>query len=161
MQNYIDKRIIFKKWKTKSDKIGWIYLLQCLYCKRVFELRGFRFNQGRGKYCSLVCANKVIGLHKGHKLTVGSKNGKWKGGCSKDLSGYMRILMSTHPNCDCYGYVKEHRLIVEKQIGRYLHRWEIVHHINGIKDDNRLENLMLFPNEKAHRTYHSKVKEKL
>lgn len=64
--------------------------------------------------------------------------------------GYMKIRIPNHPFADNGGYVKEHRAVIEKAIGRYLKSKEIVHHINGIKLDNRIENLILFPNRKAH-----------
>ncbi len=58
-------------------------------------------------------------------------------------NGYVLIYQPDHPLADQKGYVLEHRLVVEKRIGRYLLRSEPVHHINGIRDDNRDENLQL------------------
>lgn len=78
------------------------------------------------------------------KIQCGRTAFHWKGGRVK-LRGYILIYKPDHPNAINKRYVFEHRLVIEKKIGRYLERWEIVHHINGIKDDNRLENLELLP----------------
>ena len=68
---------------------------------------------------------------------------RWRGGRIKSSSGYILIHQPDHPNCQKRGYVLEHRLVIEKFLGRYLKSWETVHHLNGIKDDNRLENLQI------------------
>ena len=90
----------------------------------------------------------------------GDKNGMWKGGRVSSGGGYILITATLHPNRLPNGYVLEHRLIMEKKIGRYLQRKEVVHHINGIKDDNRIENLKLFKNKSEHIKFH-KLKENL
>ena len=56
-------------------------------------------------------------------------------------------------------WVLEHRLVVENFIGRKLNQEEAVHHINGNKKDNRIENLMLFPTQKEHKAFENKVKQ--
>ncbi len=74
----------------------------------------------------------------------GAKNPFWSGGKYKDkLNGYVLIYAPGHPFANKKGYVREHRLVMEKLMGRYLAKNEIVHHINKRKDDNRVENLEL------------------
>lgn len=65
----------------------------------------------------------------------------WKGGKKKDSQGYIYIWKPNHPFSK--KYIAEHRLAMEKHLGRYLKKDEIVHHINGVRTDNRIENLEL------------------
>lgn len=76
-----------------------------------------------------------------HKNNIKPKR-KFKG-IIIDYAGYILIYNPQHPFCDSKGYVREHRLVMEKSIGRYLEKDEEIHHINGIKNDNRIENLKL------------------
>ena len=90
------------------------------------------------------CANKP-------KIRYGANNNLWRGGISHNL-GYLQIRISPgdffYPMAMKRGYIQEHRLVVAKALGRCLHRWEIVHHKNGIKDDNRIENLQLVTDDR-------------
>lgn len=73
----------------------------------------------------------------------GKNHPNWKGGKYIDKYGYIWIYNSDHPNRKQGNYVREHRLVMEKYLGRYLKSKEKVHHINGIKNDNRIGNLEL------------------
>jgi hypothetical protein len=80
----------------------------------------------------------------------GERHYAWKGRLV-DKDGYVLIHVKGHPNGRKHTpYVLEHRLVMEEFLGRHLLPDEVVHHINGVKDDNRIENLQLFENNAAH-----------
>lgn len=83
--------------------------------------------------------------------TSGKECNLWRGG-RKTVHGYILVRIPNHPYSGKNGYVPQHRLVVEKRLGRYLLPSEKVHHINGIKDDNRDENLQLFSCQAEHLT---------
>lgn len=67
-----------------------------------------------------------------------------KPGNRTDKHGYKLIWVPDHPRCNSDGRVQEHRLVMEAHIGRHLLPTENVHHKNGIRGDNRIENLELW-----------------
>ena len=86
----------------------------------------------------------------------GTKNNNYRGGRTKDHKGYIHVRCVGHPRASKKGsYVREHILIMEKHLGRYLREDERVHHINGINDDNRIVNLKLMT-DGTHSSYHRK-----
>lgn len=74
---------------------------------------------------------------------LGPLRANWKGGKSIDSNGYVCIRKPDHPKAMPNGYVKEHIMIMEQFLGRRLMSNEEIHHKNGIRDDNRIENLEL------------------
>lgn len=116
-------------------------------CGAEFTTYPSKLKTGRGKYCSRACSDKhtlikpgqTISLdtqyfkgqvphnYKGWRLTKARKNGKY----------YKLIHVPNHPHATKAGYVREHRLVMEKELGRYLEPWEVVNHI---KEDETLNN---------------------
>ena len=84
----------------------------------------------------------------------GEKHPGWKGGKTIGSNGYIFIYKPDHPFAQKIGYVSEHRLVMEKKLGRFLKPFETVHHINGDKQDNRIENLIMFSSNIKHLSFH-------
>lgn len=105
-----------------------------------------------GKPCSRRC--RQCGYLSEGAVKRGKANPFWKGGRFRDSQGY--ILVNIQPDDFFYpmashNVVYEHRLVVAKALYRCLLPWEIVHHKNAIKDDNRYpENLQLLPSRSPH-----------
>ena len=56
---------------------------------------------------------------------------------------YNYAVVRNHPRASKYGYVYHHRIVVENSIKRMIRDGEVIHHVNGNKKDNRVENLVL------------------
>lgn len=112
--------------------------------KKLSEARKGKSSWCKGKKMSEDTKRKISNILKGRKLPErsGKNHWHWKGGRTKS-QGYIFIRKPIHPYAKQCGYVAEHRLVMEKILGRYLTKNEWVHHINRIRDDNRPENLML------------------
>jgi len=97
-------------------------------------------------------------FQKGHRPhNKGTRTGKhaWNFvGQTKTSHGYIEVFKPDHPKINNRGYVYQHRLVAERELGRYLEKGEVIHHINEIKDDNRPENLYLFASNVEHLRHH-------
>ncbi len=86
------------------------------------------------------------------------RHGRWNGGRVVDKHGYILLKRPDHPGANKQGYVREHRLVMEKALGRFLLQGEVVHHLNGDNSDNRPENLELFSSNADHLRHELKGK---
>jgi len=137
-ENRFCSRACYRLWQSTNP--SYIKMV-CQCCGK--EFRDYPSNMlQRGKprrYCSWACRKKHY---------TGERNPTWKGRY-KNHGGYIVIRDGLVPKkfksmITC-GHVLEHRLVMAQHLGRSLERHEVVHHLNGIKDDNRIENLELYP----------------
>lgn len=73
----------------------------------------------------------------------------------KKHGGYIEIKCRDHPRVAQDGYIGEQRLVMEAKLGRYLEPTEVVHHIDGNRENNDPANLMLFSNNGEHVRFHA------
>jgi hypothetical protein len=103
------------------------------------------YKQPPTEHCSRSCARRDF-HGKNPSIFAKENAARWNGGKFKNRHGYIMVHAPDHPNCqgNLRKYVLEHRLVMEKTLGRYLERYETVHHKNGDRTDNRPENLELW-----------------
>lgn len=120
-------------------------------CEKCSKERWVHYRVKEKKPYSLLC------LSCAHQ---GERSSRWKGGRRKDTKGYIQVWLSKddffYPMVDNHGYVKEHRLVIAKHLGRCLSPFEFVHHKNGDKTDNKFENLELTGSISEHSRDHSR-----
>ena len=78
------------------------------------------------------------------------RNRNWRGGRMIDKGGYILLKKKDHPFANRQGYVREHRLVVEDKLGRYLTPEEVVHHIDGNVANNHPDNLEVYSSNAEH-----------
>lgn len=105
---------------------------KCGNCGKAIYIQKHLF--GKARYCSPACHEQWLTKTKGR---FGVNNFCWKGGVSESSQGYLMITHGKHARKFKY----QHRQVMEEYLGRPLESHEIVHHVNGDKKDNRIENL--------------------
>jgi hypothetical protein len=87
-----------------------------------------------------------------HCAHSGLRASNYQTGRTRGKGGYIKVLISDNDFFASMrredGYVLEHRLVMAKSLGRCLHDWEIVHHKNHVRSDNRIENLQLVSDDR-------------
>lgn len=123
---------------------------QCNVCGKDFKTYPSKIKIGRGKYCSKACCllvtNKILTKNgKATRIKKGSSCHNYKGK-THTISRpggrrYILVHMPLHPYSDAKGYIREHRLVAEDIVGRYIYKYEVVHHIDGNTENNDINNL--------------------
>ena len=141
--------MIVKKTGPKTIKIGKELLYQKYYKenltkKEVAEFFGISRDTVYLRCRDYGFPNKFNFKKINNIFKNGKDNRNWKGGKFLDKrTGYIKIGVPGRTRKETR-YMPEHRFIMEQYLGRSLTKNEAVHHINGIRVDNRIENLHLY-----------------
>lgn len=145
-----------------SDKVnGKMVYHSCVDCGKIRLVR-----LRKGKPMNVLCLSCSKRRHLSSvdyfPHNKGDKSYSWKGGRHKTSHGYINIrVYEDNPYYSMANkthHIYEHRLIMAQHLGRCLEKWEVVHHINGIKDDNRIENLSIIGHETHNMELNKEVK---
>lgn len=129
--------LLLKAWAKENGKTP----NKRLFCEDVNMPSVMAFRSHFGSWGN---ALKAAGFTPTKFIPVGARKGIKNKKHKRVISaGYIHLYMPKHIEAMKNGYVREHRMIISDILGRKLQRNEEVHHVNGIKNDNRPENLQL------------------
>lgn len=120
--------------RLSRNQWGRYLYTQCPVCK---QNRWVHIQTGRMPLLCKSCRNT-----KYNKEHSGIKSHNWKGGRTYNLKGYVKVICPNGHKPLQDGYILEHRLAWELSHGKQVPDGYAIHHLNGIKDDNRSENLI-------------------
>lgn len=124
---------------------------KCPHCGNIYQVKSQCFLKYR-KFCSKPCAVKFQ-----IKNNPREKQFAWKGGESIHKSGYIMIRLKSNEFPNKIGrYVMKHRFIMEEYLGKKISKNQDVHHINGDKQDNRIQNLIVLTKKEHQNSHHKK-----
>lgn len=120
---------------------GYEAMWMCLCdCGSTAAVGGHALRSGATQSCGCYRLEK---LRDRNRSMRGEDSPAWRGG-RYTAKGYRQVRAEGHPNANRNGYVAEHVAVMSEHMGRPLLKGETVHHRNGIRDDNRIENLELW-----------------
>lgn len=139
-------------WSNANRTLRPNVIASCAVCGNPFERYVSPSAIASGKYTNEYCGRRCKGL-----ALSGDKHPMWKGGrCI--VNGYVWIYQPDHPHAKHQGYVLEHRLVMEKKLGRLLDPEEVVHHEDDNTQNNDPGNLFLYPTNADHMREHSRFR---
>jgi len=139
--------------KKYGDRGSGSYIWQA--CEECGKERWVQYIVYKKKPRNVICKSCSAKKNVRRATKQGVENVRWNGGIWRK-DGYINVRLTPDEQVlfssmvGVRGYVREHRLVMAKHINRCLKKWEIVHHKNGIRDDNRIGNLELLPSEAHH-----------
>lgn len=136
-----NKRIIKNKILKKWQKWNW-FILECNNCHKDFFISWIMFRRWYWNYCSVSCSNKW--------------ERKWYKESTKHYNKWYVLVRSNDPRSNYRWFFYEHIIVAEKKYWRKIKKWEHVHHVNWVRNDNRSSNLVILTASEHQKLHHRK-----